>query len=484
MSAKDKALPPKLAGRLNKALDAGKGEREIARELKLTRHQVRKAMEERRLAQAALGGSMRAEVPVESISIGSRVRKDYGDVASLARSIDANGLLHPIVVRGTGDASAGYELIAGERRLRAWRESKFAGQPIPVRILDLASIRRGEFAENYERKDFTPSELVEIKRQLEIEFDLAGAAGRRMRAGKKAQEEEAGTVRDLVGAYAGRSGRTVAKAEMVVEAAEKDPERFGSIKEQMDKSGKVDGPARRVRNMLAGDALRAEPPPLPGKGPYRTIVADVPWPADIDGERDVETRGYYPYKTMTLDNIAAIDVKSIAHPDGTALWFWITNFHLVRGCHLPILRAWGFKASTLLTWCKPQLGHGQRLRGATEHAILAVRGEVPCLAGAHQTWFNTTTPRSPEHSGKPSAFFWIVEQTTPAPRYAYLFAGRTLPDNWDGHGDRIGAAPDPAVPLDHPGPLPPSGHVLPARSQLAQDLDAYAERLGRPEGAP
>jgi N6-adenosine-specific RNA methylase IME4 len=233
--------------------------------------------------------------------------------------------------------------------------------------------------------------------------------------------------------------------------------------------------------MLAGDALRAEPPPLPRQGPYRGMVADVPWPADIDGERDVEGRGYYPYKTMTLEQIAAIDVPSIVHPNGCALWFWIPNFHLVRGCHLPILKAWGFNPVTLLTWCKPDMRMGQRLRGASEHAILCVHGEVPCLAGDQKTWFVGRTAdevrgKKREHSGKPGEFFDIVEKVTPAPRYAYLFAGRSLPENWDGHGDRIGAAPNPQMLLMQESETPPV-------SQAARDLDAYAERLGRPEDA-
>ena len=69
------------------------------------------------------------------------------------------GLLHPVVVRPDG------LLIAGERRLRAaqllgWSE-------IPVSVVDLDAVVRGEFAENAVRKDFTLSEAVAIKRALE-----------------------------------------------------------------------------------------------------------------------------------------------------------------------------------------------------------------------------------------------------------------------------------------------------------------------------
>ena len=47
-------------GRLRKAIDAGKGEREIARELGLTRHQVRKAMQGQLVLQGS--GDNRAQL--------------------------------------------------------------------------------------------------------------------------------------------------------------------------------------------------------------------------------------------------------------------------------------------------------------------------------------------------------------------------------------------------------------------------------------
>ena len=62
---------------------------------------------------------------VAEIIVGTRHRRDMGDLASLSRSIADVGLLHPIVV--TPDS----RLIAGERRLRACtsmdgRRSRFA----------------------------------------------------------------------------------------------------------------------------------------------------------------------------------------------------------------------------------------------------------------------------------------------------------------------------------------------------------------------
>ena len=88
-----------------------------------------------------------------------------GDIEGLAESIDEIGLLHPVVVRTDGT------LIAGVRRLAAckllgWRE-------IPVTVVDITKVLRGEHDENVCRKDFTWSEAVAIKREIEEEEKTA-----------------------------------------------------------------------------------------------------------------------------------------------------------------------------------------------------------------------------------------------------------------------------------------------------------------------
>ncbi len=89
-------------------------------------------------------------LPIAGIRIGPRHRREFGDIASLARSIEEVGLLHAVVVTPAGD------LVAGERRLRAVQ--MLGRDSIPVRVVDLDSIVRGEHAENTYRKDFTLSE--------------------------------------------------------------------------------------------------------------------------------------------------------------------------------------------------------------------------------------------------------------------------------------------------------------------------------------
>lgn len=94
-------------------------------------------------------------VEINRIKIGSRHRKDMGDIDALAASIGQVGLLQPVGVTSEMD------LVFGERRLVACRD--FLGwKKIPAKIVNVPSIVLGEYHENLSRKDFTPSELVAI----------------------------------------------------------------------------------------------------------------------------------------------------------------------------------------------------------------------------------------------------------------------------------------------------------------------------------
>ena len=198
---------------------------------------------------------------VDQIKVGARHRKDMGDIAGLAANIDAVGLLHPIVVRLDGT------LIAGERRLRA--AQRLGWKTIPVTVIDLDDIVRGEFAENAWRKDFTLSEAVAIKRALEP-LEKA-AAKERMLVGKPLEKFSKGNGRalDKVAGVVGKHRTTIAKAEAIVDAAQAEPEKFGKLREDMDRTGRANGPFKRLKVMQQAELIRAEPSPMPGRGPYR-----------------------------------------------------------------------------------------------------------------------------------------------------------------------------------------------------------------------
>lgn len=96
---------------------------------------------------------------------------------------------------------------------------------------------------------------------------------------------------------------------------------------------------------------------------YRTIVADPPWPLGDSGSfsgwnTDGSRHPACPYPTMTLDEIKALPVKSLANNrDGDAhLYLWTTAGFL-RATY-EVAEAWGFEPLYPLVWCKPPRGKG------------------------------------------------------------------------------------------------------------------------------
>ena len=136
----------------------------------------------------------------------------------------------------------------------------------------------------------------------------------------------AATLRDIVAKKVGLSGKTLERAEAVVTAARADPERFGKLAEDMDRTGLVNGPYKRLKVAMQAEKLRAEPPPFPGNGPYRVITADPPWPCEVRQE-DPSHRATHPYPQMSIAQICALPVGSMAHAD-SVLWLWTTNHHV------------------------------------------------------------------------------------------------------------------------------------------------------------
>jgi N6-adenosine-specific RNA methylase IME4 len=369
----------------------------------------------------------RATLPLASIRVGKRHRRDMGDIAGLARTMAELGLLQPIGIRPDN------KLIWGERRLRA--AEMLGWTDIPVTVIDLKAVVRGEYVENTYHKPFTLSEAVAIKRALEP-LEKEAAKERQREGGRlggkgsgKLPEASKGEAADKAAKATGMARRTLEKAEAIVDAAEADPERFGKLLADMDRTGRVNGCYERLCVAKQAALIRAEPPPLPGNGPYRVIVADPPWPYEIRSE-DPSHRGTTPYPQMSIAEICALNVAAIAAPD-CILWLWTTNYHILNGAR-EVLDAWGFTSVTVRTWKKPRAGLGKWLRGITEHVIMAVRGKPIVTLTNQTTWFEAPTRG---HSVKPVEFYDFVASLCPAPRYADLFSRYRHNDKWDCHGD-------------------------------------------------
>jgi ParB family chromosome partitioning protein len=111
-------------------------------------------------------GSGLLEVPVQGVVPNPKQPRTHFDeeaIDALAASIREVGVLQPIVVRR---ATNGYELIAGERRLRAARKAGLATIPAVVRDSEDADTLREALIENIHREDLGPIELAEAFRAL------------------------------------------------------------------------------------------------------------------------------------------------------------------------------------------------------------------------------------------------------------------------------------------------------------------------------
>jgi 16S rRNA G966 N2-methylase RsmD len=267
-------------------------------------------------------------VPIASIEVGERYRRDLGDIAALARSIEAVGLLHPIVIDRRG------RLIAGQRRLAAFME--LGRDEIPAHVVDLDAVVggmvRGEHAENVVRKDFTRVEAIALGGALEPLL-RAQADARRRRHGGSAPGRRANTAgnlptvngraRDMAAAAVGMKPRTYAKAKAVVEAAEAEPTLFGDLPARMDASGNVDGAHKELERRRKQASRRAIPDNLPRAserfrllhGSLDEMAAQIE-PDSVDA---IITDPPYPLEYLPLHETLARVAARVLKPGGSLL---------------------------------------------------------------------------------------------------------------------------------------------------------------------
>lgn len=169
------------------------------------------------------------------IVVSKRIRKDLGDLSLLRQSIEAVGLLQPIVT------DSNYCLIAGGRRLQVIKQLKWKTVPVNVvsQLNEAILAIRAEGDENTCRKPLVVSEQVELGKRLEqLEKPKAKE---RQKEGNRRGGQVGGKLpptckdktRDKVGESVGMSGRNYEKAKAVLESKDAD------AIEQMDRTGKV-----------------------------------------------------------------------------------------------------------------------------------------------------------------------------------------------------------------------------------------------------
>jgi ParB family chromosome partitioning protein len=128
-------------------------------------------------------GAVYAELPIERIAPNPRQPRvvfDEDALAELVHSIKEIGLLQPVVVRRSAE---GYELIAGERRLRASKIAGLSEIPAIIRDTDDDDLLRDALLENLHRANLNALEEAAAYEQLLADFgctqeELARRIGR------------------------------------------------------------------------------------------------------------------------------------------------------------------------------------------------------------------------------------------------------------------------------------------------------------------
>lgn len=126
-------------------------------------------------------GATFAELPVEIIVPNPRQPRqvfDEDDITELAASIKEVGLLQPIVVRRVDDEEGraeSYELVMGERRLRAAKEAGLKTIPAVVRYTEDQDLLRDALLENLHRVQLNPLEEAAAYQQLLDDFSCTHA---------------------------------------------------------------------------------------------------------------------------------------------------------------------------------------------------------------------------------------------------------------------------------------------------------------------
>jgi 16S rRNA G966 N2-methylase RsmD len=209
-------------------------------------------------------------IPIDSLIINDRIRKDLGNINSLAESITSVGLLQPVVINEKN------ELIDGQRRIKACMQLGLT--EVPFYRVNLEQIMLGEFHANSNRKDFTTSERVAISNAIEDYMRKhSKGVGRPTRMIELSENQSShgltnalkgsfdndgknnvvklttysGRLKDNVSKYFGISRNTLEKAKEIVNAAELNPELFGELRKKVDlKEISINRASREIRKQI------------------------------------------------------------------------------------------------------------------------------------------------------------------------------------------------------------------------------------------
>jgi len=155
---------------------------------------------------------------------------------------------------------------------------------------------------------------------------------------------------------------------------------------------------------------------------YKTILADPPYKY---GQGWGWGAGKY-YKLMKIEEICNLPIKDLADKNAH-LYLWSPNAMVPKA--LEIMKKWGFRYVTMITWVKHRSIFGYYFKGQTEQLLFGVKGKLAPMDRKQTTVIFDKILR---HSQKPYSTYKIIEKVSPTP-YLELFA-REKVEGWTSLG--------------------------------------------------
>ena len=242
-----------------------------------------------------------------------------------------------------------------------------------------------------------------------------------------------GKTRDKLAAVVGVSGRTLDKARAVVEAAEGDPTRYGTLVAEMDRTGNISAAFAGLQRLQRRDGRHMTGLPT---GKFRILLADCPWRYEggsyVVGN-DSYGRAECHYATLSIEELCALPVKE--HVETNAVLFlWTTAPMLMKA--RDAIEAWGFTYKAAFVWDKVAHNFGHYVSVRHEHLLICTRGSCTPDRPTPMPDSVVSIRRSGVHSEKPSEFRRLIERLYPFGRKLELF-GRHPVAGWTVWGDQI-----------------------------------------------
>jgi N6-adenosine-specific RNA methylase IME4 len=173
---------------------------------------------------------------------------------------------------------------------------------------------------------------------------------------------------------------------------------------------------------------------------FSVIYADPPWPWECPESGKIHSVPDHHYGTSTLDQIADLPVAALAAKD-CALLLWCTCPHITIASHVKVIKAWGFRPSTIaFVWVKENrsgkglhTGMGYTTLANAEMCFIATKGKPLRLATDVR---QVVMAPVGEHSAKPEEVRRRIERLFPGP-HLELYGRRPVP-GWTVWGNEIG----------------------------------------------